>query len=89
MSMSSGGDGGGVTKATLKNRASTGGNEIVFCSAVLRGMFVIFRNVRPSSLASRSGPGGGGPNGHFNPAIESDTPRIVTGFENANWIQAC
>ena len=61
------------------------------CSAlrVLRGMFAIFLNVRPSSLASRSGPGGGGPNGHLNPAIESDTARIVTGFGNANWIQAC
>ena len=86
--MSSGGAGGGVRNATLKNRASTGGNETVFCSAVLRGMFAMFRNVRPSSLASRSGPGGGGPNGHFSPAIASDTPRIAAGFGKSNWIQA-
>ena len=42
----------------------------------------------PSSLASRSGPAGGGPNGHLNPAIVTDTPRIATGFGNSNWIHA-
>src|SRR5215831_3044724 len=88
MSISSGGGGGGVTNATRKNLASTGANETVFCAAVLWGMFATFRNVRPSSLASRSGPAGGGPNGHLNPAIASDAPRIATGFGNANWIQA-
>ena len=86
--MSIGGAGGGVTNATLKKRAETGANDTVFCTAVLRGTLTTFLKLWPSSLASRSGPAGGGPKGHLNPAIARDTPRIATGFEKANWIHA-
>ena len=60
----------------------------MFCTAVLRGTLTTFLKLWPSSLASRSGPGGGGPNGHLNPAIARDTPRIATGLGKANWIHA-
>ena len=43
--------------STLKNRARTGANETVFCSAVLRGMLTTLRKLWPSSLASTIGPG--------------------------------
>src|SRR4029453_19642142 len=90
MSMSGSPDGAGgvVRNVTLKNRARTGANETVFCLAVLRGMLTILRKLWPSSLASRSGPGGGGPKGKTKPDSASDTPRISCGCAKAIWIHA-
>ena len=82
------GPGGNVRNVTLKNRARTGGNDTVFCLAWLLGMLTTLRKLRPSSLASRSGPGGGGPKGKTNPASASDTPRISCGCAKAIWIHA-
>ncbi len=83
------GPGGNVRNVTLKNRARTGGNATVFCLAWLLGMLTTLRKLRPSSLASRSGPRRWRPEGEDEPGqCQRDAANRPAAVRRRIWIHA-